>query len=136
LIVEYHGFGALILLAGLCELVRPELLDAVDVADDPAVLALVRIGTRIALLECAGLRLLPCAGVLTANETGQIPSHEKVDGQNDESGETASADRETATADAASANVFDLARVKGRPWIERHDQTVSHKLIALMDARN
>src|SRR5919197_2865972 len=51
LLAEDHRVGGLVLTAGLRELVRPELLDTVDVADNPAILALVCRGAGGTFLE-------------------------------------------------------------------------------------
>src|SRR5438046_9162660 len=64
LVGEDHGLGGLVLPAALFELVLPELLHAVHITHDPAVLSPVRVCTGAAvLLEGAGAGRSSTSGI-------------------------------------------------------------------------
>src|SRR5437773_2757740 len=110
-------------IAAARELVGPILLDAVDETNDAAVVALVGIGTSLAILH----RGRAVDGGVRPPVVGKwIHTEQQRDDQDDESEPAASDDdrtAETAAGSAASALVFDLRRIEGRVASECHART-------------
>src|SRR2546423_3491347 len=118
-----HGLGRLVLLARLLEFVRPELLNAVDVADDSTVLAPVGVGARTAFLEPTRAGLRDDVRVLECPQARGIATHEQVDGQDEERAQAPSASNEESSAShSASANIVNLAPIERCVGVEGHGE--------------
>ena len=110
---EEHRLGGLIVLTRLIELLCPELLHAVDVADDPAILTLVRVGTSAALLlERARSRLGARTRIDGGAEAGRVAPQHQIDDHENDADSSASTKQQTTSAKPRSTNVCDLARVE------------------------
>ena len=117
--VVEHGVGRLVGGATLGEGVGPVVLDAVDEADDPAVLALVGVLAGLALLGQLGAVLVGDeARVRDAGQRAGISAEQQVGEQQDD------ADAAASEGDAAGATdtttVEDLAWVESSVGIEDH----------------
>ena len=128
----------LVLLVALREDLVPELLHAVHDGDDAAILALVRILARLALLrDLRGGRVLAHALVVERAELPGEPSaasgergHEQVDDE-DGDADPAAADREAArAADSAPANIPYLARIEPGAFAKPHEASITGRLSA------
>ena len=121
--------GRDVLLARSGERVGPVGLDAVDVADDPAILAGVRVGTGLALGRqgaAGGPRLFCAAADRLADEAtdrlaglGAAAQEHPYEGDDDPD-PAASADHHAAPADPRPADVLDLRWIELRARVERH----------------
>ena len=109
--VEQHGVGRLVRGATLGERVGPVVLDAVDEADDAAVLALVGVLARPALLgQLVAVLVGDEARVADARQHAGISAEENICQQQD--------DADAAAPEGDAAGATDPTPVEDLAWIE------------------
>ena len=106
-------------LAGRREGVRPVGLDAVDVADDPAIGALVGIGARLALLPGGSSNPGRTRRQRRREDELRWVATEQEIGDDEDEANATTSDRDAAATDATAA-VLELVRVEPCVRVERH----------------
>jgi hypothetical protein len=120
LVAEDHHVWLPELLAGRGEDLGPVRVQALDGANEPAVLALVGVGTGLALVdELAADRPLSRCGPESSDDVAEVASGEE-DHRDEEERPHPAADREPAAAQAASAHVAHAPRIEVDVGSERH----------------
>src|SRR5207245_2066683 len=125
LIGEEPRLGRLVAAPRRGELTRPELLHAVDDADDATVLTVVRIGAGSAV-RCQRRRGLPVRVRDPCRRTSAATAAEQHHDRDDEPDDAAAAtDGETATRNPGEATtgpalVVNLGGVEPGAWVEPH----------------